>query len=108
MTKNKTLLIVSNIPSPNTQALAEAAVRGASHADISNIGREDFFEKSELLRKEEGAGEEIFLQKTFELLNSHQWLTPAARRLRHDKKQENIRALAHRLRGGHGGDRRCW
>jgi len=37
VTKNKTLLIVSNIPSPNTQALAEAAVRGASHADISNI-----------------------------------------------------------------------
>ena len=37
LTKNKTLLIVSNTPSSNTQALADAAVRGASHVDINNI-----------------------------------------------------------------------
>ena len=37
MTNAKTLLIVSNIPSPNMKALADAAVRGASHTDISNV-----------------------------------------------------------------------
>ena len=37
MATNKILLIVSNTPSPNTQALADAAVRGASHTDINNI-----------------------------------------------------------------------
>jgi len=37
MSNKKQLLIVSNTPSTNTQALADAAVRGASHADIGNI-----------------------------------------------------------------------
>jgi len=37
VTKKKKLLIISNTPSPNTQALADAAVRGASHEDINNI-----------------------------------------------------------------------
>jgi len=37
VTKIKKLLIISNTPSPNTQALADAAVRGASHAGINNI-----------------------------------------------------------------------
>ena len=36
-TKTKQLLIVVNTPSPNTQALAEAAARGASHSDINGI-----------------------------------------------------------------------
>ena len=33
----KKLLIVSNTPSPNTQALADAAVRGASNPEIGSI-----------------------------------------------------------------------
>ncbi|RDE18899.1 flavodoxin family protein [Motiliproteus coralliicola] len=33
----KQLLIVANTPSPNTQELAEAVVRGASHPDIDNV-----------------------------------------------------------------------
>ncbi|MGK0271516.1 MAG: multimeric flavodoxin WrbA [Cocleimonas sp.] len=37
MSKKKQLLIVSNTPSTNTQLLADTAVRGASHPDISNI-----------------------------------------------------------------------
>lgn len=36
-TKNKTLLIISNIPSENTKALADAAVCGASLAEIKGI-----------------------------------------------------------------------
>ncbi len=37
MNQNKQLLIVSNTPSPNTQTLADAAARGASHSDIKGI-----------------------------------------------------------------------
>ncbi len=37
MTNRKQLLIVANTPSPNTQALADAALRGARHPDIDNI-----------------------------------------------------------------------
>lgn len=37
MNQPKQLLIVANTPSANTQALADAAVRGASHPDIDNI-----------------------------------------------------------------------
>jgi len=37
MSTSKKLLIVSNTPSPNTQALAEAAMRGASHSDINGV-----------------------------------------------------------------------
>lgn len=33
----KKLLIVSNTPSVNTQALADAAIRGASHPDIDDV-----------------------------------------------------------------------
>ncbi len=37
MVQAKKLLIVSNTPSPNTQALADAAIRGASNTDISGV-----------------------------------------------------------------------
>ena len=37
MTQIKQLLIVSNTPSTNTQLLADAAVRGASHEDINGV-----------------------------------------------------------------------
>ena len=33
----KSLLIVANTPSPNTEALAQAALRGAQHPDIENV-----------------------------------------------------------------------
>lgn len=37
MTNTKTLLIVANTPSPNTEALALAALRGAQHPDIEYV-----------------------------------------------------------------------
>lgn len=33
----KKLLIVAHIPSPNTKALCDAVIRGASHPDIENV-----------------------------------------------------------------------
>lgn len=37
VTQKKQLLIISNTPSTNTQILADAAVRGATHTDINNV-----------------------------------------------------------------------
>jgi len=62
-------------------------------ADLSNFGREDFFDKGELQRQELGYDQEVFRRKSFELLNAHRWLTNAARSLRQTKKEENILLL---------------
>ncbi|MFM1848362.1 MAG: hypothetical protein RL417_1836, partial [Pseudomonadota bacterium] len=63
-------------------------------ADLSNFGRADFFEKSELQRLELGIDRERFLRRTFALISTHSWQTDAARRLRQPTKEENIRKLS--------------
>lgn len=62
-------------------------------ADLSNLGRDDFFDKGELQRQELGYDQEIFRRKSFELLNAHRWLTNAARLLRQPRKEENVKLL---------------
>lgn len=62
-------------------------------ADLSNFGREDFFDKLELQRKELGYDRELFLRKTFELINNHRWLTNAGMELRQQQKSLNIQSL---------------
>jgi len=66
-------------------------------ADLSNFGREDFFDKGELFRQELGYDQSIFRIFSFELLHAHRWLTNAARSLRQAKKEENIRLLKEML-----------
>jgi predicted metal-dependent HD superfamily phosphohydrolase len=63
-------------------------------ADVSNFGREDFFERLEASRKEQGMGEpkEIY-SRTLAFMESHDWQTEAARIKRDDKKQDNMRRL---------------
>lgn len=62
-------------------------------ADLSNFGRDDFFDKGELQRQELGADQEIFRRNSLSLLNSHRWLTNAARSLRQKKKEQNLALL---------------
>lgn len=62
-------------------------------ADLSNLGRDDFFDKGELQRQELGYDQEIFRRKSFDLLNSHRWLTNAGRLLRQSRKDENLKLL---------------
>ncbi len=69
-------------------------------ADLSNFGREDFFEKAELQRRELGYDRELFLRKTFDLINNHRWLTNAALKLRQEQKAENISKLKTILQSG--------
>ncbi len=62
-------------------------------ADLSNFGRDDFFDKGELQRKELGVDQEIFRKNSFALLNAHRWLTNAAMKLRQNKKEQNLSLL---------------
>ena len=62
-------------------------------ADLSNLGREDFFEKLELVRKEIGLAKSGFLKSTLQLIGGHDWYSPAARKLREAQKRQNIRLL---------------
>ena len=52
-----------------------------------------FFDKGELQRQELGYDQDIFRRKSFDLLNSHRWLTNAARLLRQKKKEDNLQLL---------------
>ncbi|MDZ4787283.1 MAG: hypothetical protein SGJ02_14520 [bacterium] len=63
-------------------------------ADVSNLGREDFFEKGELVRKELGnIPKTIFYNHSLSLMKVHQWYTSAAKKLRQSQKEKNIAKL---------------
>jgi len=62
-------------------------------ADVSNFGRPDFFERLDQIVREFGVDKESHRASTRRLLENHVWLTPAAKKLREDQKQENLRRL---------------
>ncbi len=63
-------------------------------ADVSNLGRKDFFDKGKLVLKELNLpSAEMFLEHSLNLLEAHQWHTGPANRLREEQKQENIKSL---------------
>jgi predicted metal-dependent HD superfamily phosphohydrolase len=62
-------------------------------ADLTTLGRDDFFTKGELLRQELEQGQEAFLRTSLALLTSHSWFTEAARSLRQTRKEENLTSL---------------
>ena len=62
-------------------------------ADLSNLGRKDFFEKLELQREETGQDRSLFLQRTLEFLNNHRWHTYIASRFREPQKEQNLAQL---------------
>lgn len=66
-------------------------------ADLSNLGRDDFFHKGELQRVEISAEELPFWRVARKLLRGHIWHTPAAKALRTWKQQSNLAALEKRL-----------
>ncbi len=62
-------------------------------ADLSNLGRTDFFERLELMRLELSSREPSFLRTTLHLIGSHEWYTDAARKLREKQRRKNLRNL---------------
>lgn len=68
-------------------------------ADVSNLGRDDYFEKTELLSRELGINLDAFFRRSLEFAISHRWLTRPARILREKMKEINIQLLQRRLSG---------
>jgi len=66
-------------------------------ADLGNLGRDDFFEKGELHRREAGWSEAEFLYFAYNILRHHYWHSRSAFDLRQAKKLANIEALEERL-----------
>ncbi len=76
-----------------TQLPTDKLAKYLLDADLGNLGRDDFFEKSELLRQEIGVERKLFYPEACRLLRSHQWLTPAAKTLREEKQKGNLEKL---------------
>ncbi len=89
------ILDTALVPTENgpQQIPSSALSRYLLDADLSNLGREDFFEKGELQRIEIGQDEDLFRKNTLALLTAHQWHTPACRALRQKRKDENLALL---------------
>jgi uncharacterized protein len=69
-----------------------------SDADLDNLGRDDFEERSRLLRAEletlgTSVSNEDWYERQLEFLQGHQYFTDAARGLRDEKKHQNLEAL---------------
>lgn len=67
-------------------------------ADLDNLGRDDFFEKSRQLREEmlhfgRAMNDKDWNEYQFLILESHTYLTDAARKLRKDGQQKNLARL---------------
>jgi predicted metal-dependent HD superfamily phosphohydrolase len=62
-------------------------------ADLSNFGRDDFFERGELQRQELGQELGLFRKNTLALIKAHRWLTPAGHALRQATKERNVATL---------------
>lgn len=67
-------------------------------ADVSNLGREDFFEKAELVRAEMGAkNRPRFYRELLTFIESQQWYSAAAAAQRQAGKARNVALLRERL-----------
>ena len=63
-------------------------------ADLDNLGRDDFFEKTELLRLEQGIlDKKKWYTDTLNFLEQVEFYTPSARRLAGPKLKENIEKM---------------
>lgn len=87
------LILATKIPT-SPQNLLEKII---CDADVDNLGREDFFEKCELLRKERGVEDKkIWYAQTLKFLENHHYYTLAAKKLRDEGLEKNkmdLRAL---------------
>jgi uncharacterized protein len=66
-------------------------------ADLSNFGRDDFFEKLDLIAKEKNINSHVLCNSILKLLLNHEWNTAAAQMHRSEKKLYNLRKLESRI-----------
>jgi predicted metal-dependent HD superfamily phosphohydrolase len=66
--------------------------------DMTNLGREDFFEKGSLLQRElRISSEPDFLRNSLEILSAHKWHSEPAIIQRTAQKEANLRVLKEKL-----------
>ncbi|MGA1191364.1 MAG: ATP-binding protein [Bdellovibrionota bacterium] len=82
-----------NVSQPHLTSIISPLGRYLIDADVGNLGREDFFDKSELLRQEIGLARHLFYPDVLNFIESHLWLTRAGRELWRVPQQENVRRL---------------
>ena len=73
-------------------------------ADLSNLGREDFFERFELLIAEMKTERPKEVSKAIALMNAHTWFSSIARQLRQPQKERNCKRLHELLAELHAGE----
>ena len=71
-------------------------------ADLGNLGRDDYAEKVEQLRRELRHDLDAFERRAFRLLLNHRWHSPAAEALRSHGQAQNIVSLRMRIEGRSG------
>lgn len=70
-------------------------------SDLDNLGRQDFLEKGELLRREwSGKSQKEWYEWQLDLLRNHNYFTESARKLRNPGKRLNIQRLERVLEEG--------
>ena len=62
-------------------------------ADISNLGRSDFLKQTQLLADELDISIDTMLDQSIQLMNRHQWFSPAGRKILGPQKDVNVREL---------------
>lgn len=62
-------------------------------ADLENLGRKDFFKKTELLRKEVGMDRDGWNGLTLDFLSQAKYYTTSAKKLREAKLKENLKKV---------------
>jgi len=70
---------------------------GLLDADLANLGREDFWQQTELLAKELNMDMASMMPMTRALMQRHDWQSPAGKRLFEHKKASNFVALESEL-----------
>ncbi len=88
------MIMATRLPQSPGNRLEEILADG----DLDNLGRDDFEERSQVLRAElETIGvtssDEDWYQRQLEFIQHHRYFTDAARRLRDTKKEQNIKEL---------------
>ncbi len=88
------MILATRLPQSPHNLLEEILADG----DLDNLGRDDFAERSRLLRAEQevlglNVSDEVWYERQLEFLRNHEYFTDAARRLRDAKKAQNLQEL---------------
>lgn len=84
------LILVTKVPT-NPKDILEKII---CDSDVDNFGRDDFFEKTELLRQESGVDKKTwYIETTPDIMRHIRYFTESAKKLREAKLKENIEKL---------------